>query len=113
MAEPTTIGSRLRQARLRAKLSQRYVANELGATRQMVSAWEHDLAKPRMGHLAQACELYGCSVNEIMFGLEGSATGVAQQLQGARPEERSRIELMCRVFARPGAPDPYPALVRR
>lgn len=93
------VGEKLRDARLKAGLSQGLVARKLGATRQMVSAWERNIARPRMVHLLMACALYGCTPCDIA-GVDLAAAD--------RTEERSgEDQLLAKILARPGAADPY------
>jgi transcriptional regulator with XRE-family HTH domain len=62
------IGSRLRELRIRLKLSQRYVADELGCSDKAVGAWEAGDRMPNIETLADLCLMYGSPSDYVLYG---------------------------------------------
>lgn len=61
-------GQRLREARMRAKLSQQQVADAVGVTRQMVSRWEKGDPLPNNDHWYKLGMLYGTCLSYLVYG---------------------------------------------
>lgn len=59
------LGERLRQARIRAGLSQEQAAQRIGCDRSSLSRWEKGEVPPAADRLLQLAELYGVSPNEL------------------------------------------------
>src|SRR5690606_25560547 len=59
-------GRRLRAAREAAGLSQAFVADKLGITRQAVSQWESAETSPNPDTLATLADLYDVSVDDLL-----------------------------------------------
>lgn len=68
-----SIGQKLSDLRKKRGLSQEEVADILGVTRQTISKWETDQAKPDFDKIIPICELYGLSADELL-GKEGNKT---------------------------------------
>jgi transcriptional regulator with XRE-family HTH domain len=100
----TNNGERFRLARERAGLSQDEAAAELGCTRQAIGAWERGKALPGARRLAQVCTTYGCTPNELLYGAPPPEVHILPL------DMQAKAAILLRVFERPGAPDPYPAL---
>lgn len=62
------LGSRLRAARIDAKLSQDFAADLLGVTRQSVSAWETGVSCPSALQLGQLAVAYCTCAHTLLFG---------------------------------------------
>lgn len=67
-AAETSLGSRLRQARLDRGFSIADVVAKLGVSRPTVWAWERDRTTPKAERIKALGELYGVSERELMFG---------------------------------------------
>ncbi len=63
-----TIGSRISELRKKASLSQEYIAEKLGVSRQAVSKWETDASAPDTYNLIALAELFGVSVEYLATG---------------------------------------------
>ena len=63
-----SIGQRISELRKSTALSQEYVAERLGVTRQAVSKWETDASCPDISLLPRLAELFGVSVEYIATG---------------------------------------------
>lgn len=79
-----SIGQRISELRKSNALSQEYVAERLGVTRQAVSKWETDLSAPDTYNLIALAELFDVSVEYI-------ATG--KQLEQLRPPELQQPDI--------------------
>lgn len=64
--ESSTLGARLKEARLRAGLTQKDAADALGVTYQAVSNYERDKCRVLAGVLKQLCVLYHVSATELL-----------------------------------------------
>jgi transcriptional regulator with XRE-family HTH domain len=65
-AKPKTLAAFLKQAREKAELSQRQVADELGyQSAQFISNWERGISSPPMKTLKQLGELYYVSAEDL------------------------------------------------
>ena len=65
----TTLGEKLRENRVRCKLSQEFVAEAVGVSRQAVSKWENGISDPSTSNLIALAKLYGLSAEELLEGL--------------------------------------------
>ena len=61
-----SLGEILKEHRTRCKMTQEFVAESLGVTRQAVSKWESGAADPSTSNLIALAKLYGVSVEEIL-----------------------------------------------
>ena len=66
--ETPTLGERLKQARLKAGLTQKDAADALGVTYQAISNYERDKCRVQAGVLKQLCVLYHISATELLQG---------------------------------------------
>ena len=60
------LGEVLREQRIRCKMTQEFVAEHLGVSRQAVSKWENGTSEPHMSNLMELAKLYGIPVEEIL-----------------------------------------------
>ena len=59
------LGENIRKRREELRLSQGYVAEQLGVSRQAVSKWETGQSEPTAGNLVQLAEVFGISLSEL------------------------------------------------
>ena len=52
--------------KMRNKMTQEELAERLGVSRQTVSKWELDTAYPEMNKLIELCELFSCSMDQLV-----------------------------------------------
>lgn len=64
-----TLAQKLRENRMRCKMSQEFVAEAVGVTRQAVSKWENGVSDPSTANLIALAKLYGMSPEELLDGL--------------------------------------------
>ena len=65
-----TLGEALRQERARCKMTQEFVAESLGVSRQAVSKWESGASDPSSSNLMALAKLYGISAEELLRCVE-------------------------------------------
>ena len=61
-----TLGENLKIYRNECKMTQEFVAESLGVSRQAVSKWENGTSDPSTSNLLAFAKLYGVSVEEIL-----------------------------------------------
>lgn len=61
-----SLGDVLRAERTRCKMTQEFVAESLGVSRQAVSKWENGVADPSTSNLLALAKLYGVSAEELL-----------------------------------------------
>ena len=61
-----SLGEVLRDHRVRCKMTQEFVAESLGVSRQAVSKWETGTADPSTSNLLALAKLFGISAEELL-----------------------------------------------
>ncbi len=61
-----TLEERLRENRARCRMSQEFVAEVVGVSRQAVSKWENGTSDPSTANLIALAKLYGVSAKELL-----------------------------------------------
>ncbi len=61
-----TLGAILKDYRMKCNMTQEFVAETLGVSRQAVSKWETGAAEPSTSNLIAISKLYGVSADEIL-----------------------------------------------
>ena len=61
----------LRENRTRCTMTQEFVAETLGVSRQAVSKWENGTSEPSTSNLLALAKLYGISAEELLRGIDG------------------------------------------
>ena len=61
-----SLGELLKTYRTNCKMTQEFVADSLGVSRQAVSKWENGISDPSTSNLIALAKLYGVSVEEIL-----------------------------------------------
>ena len=67
-----TLGEILKEQRTRCKMTQEFVAESLGVSRQAVSKWESGASDPSMSNLIALAKLYGVAVEDIVSQVKDS-----------------------------------------
>ena len=65
-----TLSETLKDHRTRCKMTQEFVAQSLGVSRQAVSKWESGASDPSTVNLLALARLYGVSADELLRGVE-------------------------------------------
>ena len=61
-----SLGEILKEHRVRCKMTQEFVAESLGVSRQAVSKWENGTSDPSTSNLFALAKLFGISVEELL-----------------------------------------------
>ena len=65
-----SLGEVLKEHRVRCKMTQEFVAESLGVSRQAVSKWESGTADPSTSNLLALAKLFGISAEELLRSVE-------------------------------------------
>ena len=65
-----SLGEALKRQRIRCGMTQEFVAETLGVSRQAVSKWENDTSDPSTANLLALAKLYGVSAADLLRNLE-------------------------------------------
>lgn len=60
------MNNRIRQFRLKSKLTQQQLADLMDVTRQAVTRWESGTVEPSTENLISLAQIFGCSVDELI-----------------------------------------------
>lgn len=69
-----TLGEALKEHRTRCQMTQEFVAESVGVSRQAVSKWERGDSDPSTSNLLALADLFGVSAEELLRNV-GSAVG--------------------------------------
>ena len=61
-----SLGEALKEHRIRCQMTQEFVAERLGVSRQAVSKWENGTSDPSTSNLLALAKLYGISAEELL-----------------------------------------------
>lgn len=90
-----TIGEKILNLRKARGWSQEELAERIGVTRQAVSRWESDSAKPDADKIVALCDLFGVSADYLLRDkITQSAAEEAMEAKIAVPKI-SRIDIVC------------------
>ncbi|MBQ8559350.1 MAG: helix-turn-helix transcriptional regulator [Tyzzerella sp.] len=91
------LGENIREKRKELKLSQEYIAEQLGVSRQAVSKWETGQTDPTAKNLVELAQLFGITVSELV-----ESGQLAQGNQSEKPAKnavfRKNMEVMVASF---------------
>ena len=65
-----SLGETIKAQRLNCQMTQEFVAERLGVSRQAVSKWESGASDPSTANLLALCKLFGVSTEELLRGVE-------------------------------------------
>jgi len=69
-----SLGEVLKEHRVRCKMTQEFVAESLGVSRQAVSKWETGTADPSTSNLLALAKLFGVSAEELLRQVDRTDT---------------------------------------
>lgn len=70
-----SLGEELKEQRIRCKMTQEFVAETLGVSRQSVSKWENGVVDPSTSNLLALAKLYGISAEELLQSVSHGQSG--------------------------------------
>ena len=65
-----SLGETLKEYRTQCKMTQEFVAESIGVSRQAVSKWENGTSDPSTSNLLALAKLYGVSIEELLKAVE-------------------------------------------
>ncbi len=65
-----SLGDAIREQRIRCNMTQEFVAESLGVSRQAVSKWENGTSDPSTSNLLALAKLFGISAEELLRSVE-------------------------------------------
>ena len=67
-----SLSEMLRENRTRCKMTQEFVAESIGVSRQAVSKWENGTSEPNTSNLMALARLYGIPAEDLLKGVESA-----------------------------------------
>ena len=67
-----SLGEALKENRIKCQMTQEFVAETLGVSRQSVSKWENGTSDPNTSNLIALAKLYGISAEELLKNVENN-----------------------------------------
>ena len=67
-----SLGEVLKEHRVRCKMTQEFVAETIGVSRQAVSKWENGTSEPNTSNLMALARLYGIPAEDLLKGVESA-----------------------------------------
>lgn len=90
----------LQHLRAMRNMTQEQLAMLLGVSRQSVSKWEAERAYPEMDKLLRLCDLFGCTIDELVTGdLTGLAADGVPAMPAKAPQDVTGYDEAMRAFA--------------
>lgn len=65
-----SLGEALKENRIRCQMTQEFVAERLGVSRQAVSKWENGTSDPSTSNLLALAKLYGISAEDLLKSIQ-------------------------------------------
>lgn len=81
-----SLGELLKENRIRCKMTQEFVSEALGVSRQAVSKWENGITDPSTSNLMAIAHLYGISAEELLRSVNAD---LSDSQKNPVPEEKS------------------------
>lgn len=76
-----SLSEALKENRLRCKMTQEFVAETLGVSRQAVSKWENGTSDPSTSNLFALAKLYGISAEELLNSVDRAGNDSKEEAQ--------------------------------
>ena len=67
-----SLSEMLKENRTRCKMTQEFVAESIGVSRQVVSKWEKGTSEPNTSNLMALAKLYGIPAEDLLRGVESA-----------------------------------------
>ena len=67
-----SLSEMLKENRTRCKMTQEFVAESIGVSRQAVSKWENGTSEPNTSNLMALAKLYGIAAEDLLKGVENA-----------------------------------------
>lgn len=77
----------LQYLRAQRNMTQEQLAMLLGVSRQAISKWESEKAYPEMDKLLMICDLFGCTLDDLVLGDVSASVNVGAAARGAAEDD--------------------------
>ena len=84
-----SLSEMLRENRARCKMTQEFVAESIGVSRQAVSKWEKGTSEPNTSNLMALAKLYGIPAEDLLGFISYSPTVIDADRKGLSPYDCS------------------------
>ena len=84
----------LQYLRAQRNMPQEQLAMLLGVSRQAISKWESEKAYPEMDKLLMICDLFGCTLDDLVLGDVSASVNVGAAARG-RTHVHARVYEGC------------------
>lgn len=74
-----SLGELLKENRIRCKMTQEFVSEALGVSRQAVSKWENGTTDPSTSNLIAIAHLYGISAEELLRSVNADLSNTQKE----------------------------------
>ena len=92
------IGVKLKEARLRAKMTQENVAEELQVTRQTISNWENEKSFPDIVSVIKLSSLYNISLDKLLKGDEEMIAHLEKSTNTVKSNQKLILAIIMNVI---------------
>lgn len=75
-----SLSEMLKENRTRCKMTQEFVAESIGVSRQAVSKWENGTSEPNTSNLMALAKLYGIPAEDLLKGVESALEAQEKEL---------------------------------
>lgn len=76
-----SLSEALKENRLRCKMTQEFVSETLGVSRQAISKWENGTSDPSTSNLLALAKLYGISAEELLNSVNRKESNSKEEFQ--------------------------------
>jgi transcriptional regulator with XRE-family HTH domain len=97
-----TTGDLIREARLRAHLSQEELGHRVGRNRSHIARWERDTVEPGFSTLIEVLNACGFDLSTTLIAFDPGPREALRPLQSLTPAERLDRMLALAANGRPG-----------
>ena len=92
------IGAKLKDARMRAGMTQEKVAEEIQVTRQTISNWENEKSFPDIVSVIRLSSLYGISLDQLLKGDEEMMEHLEKTTNIVKSNQKLIISIIANVL---------------
>ncbi len=95
-------GDNLRSLRKSKKISQEYLAEKIGVSRQSVSKWETGESYPEMTNILALCKIFHCNINDLIndniIDIDSLDDDVKMSVVKLKETEQRRVKILSKVL---------------
>lgn len=95
-------GENLKNIRKSKNISQEYLAEKLGVSRQSVSKWETGENFPSMNNIMYLCEIFKCKINDLVHedftDIESLDSEIKESVVKFKKEKQIKVKLISKII---------------